>query len=63
MAKLYNSLNFKCAEISLDDNTITEITKDGEIVHNLSDVIALFKDKSMDITFEEAKDVVFNDEE
>lgn len=63
MAKLDNSLKFKCAEISLEDNTITEVTKDGEIVHTLSDVIALFKDKSVDITFKEAKDVVFNEED
>jgi hypothetical protein len=63
MAKFDNSLSFKNAEISLEDNTIVEQLKEEEIVHTLSDVLALFKDKKVNVTFKEAKDVVFNDEE
>ncbi|HYK72859.1 MAG TPA: YonK family protein [Pseudoneobacillus sp.] len=63
MAKFDNSLTFKNAEISLEDNTIVEQLKEEEIVHTLSEVIALFKDKKVNISFKEAKDVVFNENE
>lgn len=63
MAKINNTLTFKAAEISLEDNTITELTKEEEIVHTLSDVINQFKGKLVDITFKESKDVVYNEEE
>lgn len=63
MAKFDNSLTFKSAEISLEDNTITEHLKDEEIVHVLSEVLALFKNKKVNISFKEAKDIVFNDAE
>jgi hypothetical protein len=63
MAKFDNNLTFKNAEISLEDNTIVEHLKEDEIVHTLSDVMALFKDKKVNISFKEAKDVVFNEEE
>jgi hypothetical protein len=63
MAKQDNSLSFKNASISLEDNTIVEQLKEEEIVHTLSEVLALFKDKNINITFKEAKDVVFNEEE
>ncbi|WP_299831265.1 YonK family protein [uncultured Metabacillus sp.] len=63
MAKMDNSISFKNATISLKDNTIVEQLKEDEIVHTLSDVLALFKDKNVNISFKEAKDVVFNDEE
>jgi hypothetical protein len=63
MAKFDNTLTFKCAEISLEDNTIVEQLKEEEIVHTLSEVLAMFKDKKVNITFKEAKDVIFNEEE
>lgn len=63
MAKLDNSLTFKNAYISLEDNTIVEHLKEEEIIHTLSDVLALFKDKQVNIAFKESKDTVFNDEE
>lgn len=63
MAKMDNSISFKNASISLEENTIVEQLKDEEIVHTLSDVLALFKDKNVNISFKEAKDVVFNEEE
>lgn len=63
MAKFDTTVTFKCAEISLEDNTIVEQLKEEEIVHTLSEVVALFKGKKMNITFKEAKDVVFNEEE
>lgn len=61
MAKFDNSLTFKSAEISLEDNTIVEQLKEEEIVHTLSEVLALFKGKKVNISFKEAKDVVFNE--
>jgi len=63
MAKMDNSISFKNATISLEDNTIVEQLKEDEIVHTLSDVLALFKDKNVNISFKEVKDVVFNEEE
>lgn len=63
MAKLDNSLSFKNSYISLEDNTIIEHLKEEEIVHTLSEVLALFKDKQVNISFKESKDTVFNEEE
>jgi len=63
MAKMDNSLTFKNCYISLEENTIVELTKEDEIVHTLSEVLALFKDKQVNISFKESKDTVFNEGE
>lgn len=39
MAKISKSVSFKNATINLEDNTITEITKDYEKVYNLSEIL------------------------
>lgn len=39
MAKISKSVSFKNATINLDDNTITEITKDYEKIYDLSEVL------------------------
>lgn len=67
MAKVNNTLTFKNAEISLDDNTIVELLKEEEVTHVLSEVLEQFKsvvgdEKRIDITFKESKDVAFNEE-
>jgi Lhr-like helicase len=59
MAKLNHTLSFKNAEISLEENTITEYLKDRIEIHVLSDVLKRFAgaDKKVDITFKEVTEL------
>jgi len=59
MAKINNTLTFKNAQISLEENTITEYTKDNIKVYVLSDVLRQFEgeEKFLDITFKEASEL------
>ncbi|PGZ96960.1 hypothetical protein COE51_16460 [Bacillus pseudomycoides] len=59
MAKLNHTLTFKNAEISLEENTITEYLKDDIQTHVLSEVLKRFEgeNKKLDITFKETSDL------
>ena len=56
MAKKDFSLTFKNCYVDLANNTITEITRDGEEVFVLSDVLAELEDKQLNISFKESID-------
>lgn len=58
MAKKNFTLKFTNAFISLEDDTITEITRDSNYVHSLSDIIEQLEGKQLDITFSEKTDVI-----
>jgi YonK protein len=57
MAKLNHTLTFKNAEISLENNEITEELKESFETHVLSDVLNRFIGKKVDITIKEVTDV------
>lgn len=61
MAKQSFNINFQNAYISLEDNSIIEHTKEEEIVHVLSDVIAELEGKQLNIMFKETKEVTFGE--
>jgi hypothetical protein len=59
MAKQTLNYSFKNAEISLEDNTITEYNKEDIKTYVLSDVLRKFEgvDKKVDITIKETSDL------
>jgi superfamily I DNA and/or RNA helicase len=59
MAKINSTLTFKNAQISLEENTITEYTKEDIKTYVLSDILKQFEgeNKFLDITFKEASEL------
>lgn len=59
MAKINNTLTFKNAQISLEENSITEYGKDDIKVYVLSNILRQFEgeEKFLDITFKEASEL------
>ncbi|WP_239704869.1 YonK family protein [Mammaliicoccus sp. E-M24] len=58
MAKLAKTLTFKNALIDLNDDSITEFTKDSEIRHSLSESLGTFEGKMVAITIKEESELV-----
>ncbi|UXU70110.1 YonK family protein [Mammaliicoccus sciuri] len=58
MAKLAKTLSFKNALIDLNDDSITEFTKDSEIRHSLSESLGVFDGKMVAITIKEESELV-----
>lgn len=59
MAKVSSTTQFKNCQISLEENTITEFTKEDIKTYVLSDVLKQFEgeNKFLDITFKEASEL------
>lgn len=59
MAKINSTLTFKNCQISLEENSITEFTKEDIKTYVLSDVLKQFEGetKFLDITFKEASEL------
>ncbi|EKI4463997.1 YonK family protein [Staphylococcus delphini] len=61
MAKLTNTVSFKNAVIDLENDTITEVTKDTESTFKLSEIIARFEDKYVSFSIKEDTEVHGNE--
>lgn len=59
MARKNHTITFKNAQVSLDEDTITEFTKDGVNTYSLSEVLEQFSDESqfIDLTLKEVYDL------
>lgn len=59
MAQVNNRTNFKNCQISYEDDTITEFTKDGVNTYSLSDVLSNFSgdEQFIDVSFSEKKEI------
>lgn len=63
MAKSNYTLKFASTFINVAENTLTEITKDGENTYVLTEVLEKLEDKALDITFSEKQDIYPQEEE
>lgn len=57
MAKSNHTLKFTNAYIDVQENTITEVTKDATFTHDLKEVLEGLEGKQLDITFSAKNDV------
>lgn len=57
MAKTNYTLKFTNAYVDVQENTITEVTKDATFTHDLKEVLEGLEGKQLDITFSEKNDV------
>lgn len=57
MAKSNYTLKFTSAYVDVQENTITEVTKDATFTHDLKEVLEQLEGKQLDITFSEKNDV------
>lgn len=57
MAKSNHTLKFTNAYVDVQENTITEVTKDATFTHTLTEVLEGLEGKQLDITFSEKNDV------
>lgn len=56
MAKQTTSIKFNNAYVDRDTDTITEVTKDGNIEHSLSETLELLEGKEVNISFTSKND-------
>lgn len=59
MAKQNSTLSFKDAYIDVENDIITEVSKDDTFTHKLSDVLSSLEGKCLNISFKENQDVLF----
>lgn len=57
MAKSNYTLKFTNAYVDVQENTITEVTKDATFTHDLKEVLEGLEGKQLDITFSAKNDV------
>lgn len=57
MAKQDFTYSFKNAYIDIENNTITEVTKDASYTHNLESVLEELEGKQLSITFKETNEI------
>lgn len=57
MAKQDYTYSFKNAYIDIENNTITEVTKDASYTHNLEGVLKELEGKQLSITFKETNEI------
>lgn len=57
MAKQDYTYSFKNAYIDIENNTITEVTKDASYTHNLESVLKELEGKQLSITFKETNEI------
>lgn len=58
MAKKNYSLSFRNAHIDVDNDIITEVTKDNALEYKLSDILKSLEGKELNITFKEVRDLL-----
>lgn len=63
MAKKDFSFTFKNAFIDVENDTITEVTRDGNFEHVLSEVLEELEGKQLNIGFKESIEVLPDSEE